>query len=469
MAPWGSVARASLGYLETGRGLCLVLKTLREKRVCGAENSDMATLSIKPGLRCTVSDWTSSNNEISVTAEHQRHLSHGIRLEGRALCNDTANKTMWDEYDSNRRLGDRISDITLWKKSLEACAEELDAEMDALTLTKEAAERALAATVLPLEVTNECLTLREGRRGNELVSDPVEAELKKEVEVIDKAQQVLQQCIEQAFKHLCLLQDARHQLTLDLQHKMEALDVDMSCLSLSVMSPEISLKPNPTRIPPGSTTPQQWVQFSHHNITQAKEEMQASLHLRENISITIAQVQNELESQRIASRFASRKRTHQLEQAQQELQWQIKTTQDEMNELKEDILRLERDVQSKMAPLKLVHTRLEYRTRRPGVDLCRDEVQYGLVEETKELASSILALKQKLAQAQDSLQALQLHEARMLEDLARKQEALSLEQRSMQTRQRLNSAPSESEPAAALPLTNSSGMHKLQLKYTDSA
>lgn len=47
-----------------------------------------------------------------------------------------------------------------------------------------------------------------------------------------------------------LLQEARHQLTLDLQHKTEALDVDMSCLSLTVTSSEISLKPNPTRIPP---------------------------------------------------------------------------------------------------------------------------------------------------------------------------------------------------------------------------
>ncbi|KAM9434785.1 tektin-2 [Clarias gariepinus] len=429
----------------------------------------MASLSIKPGLRCTVPDWINSNNEISATAKHTRHLSHQARMEGRALCNETANKTTWGEYDSNRRLSDRISDITDWKKSLEACAEEVDAEMDALTLTKEAAERALAATMLPLEVTKECLTLREGRRGNELVSDPVEAELKKEVEVIDKAQQVLQQSIEQAFKQLCLLQEARHQLTLDLQHKVEALDIDMSCLSLTVTSPEISLKPNPTRIPPGSTTPEQWLQFSQHNIIQAKEEMQASLHLRENINVTIAQVQNELESQRIATRFASRKRTHQLEQAHQELQWQIKSSQDEINELKEDILRLERDLQAKMAPLKLAHTRLEYRTRRPGVDLCRDEAQHGLVEETHQLNSSILALKQKLAQARESLQSLQLHEARMLEDLRRKQEAISLEQRSMQTHQIINSAQSEFEPSAAVPLTNSSGMHKLQLKYTDSA
>lgn len=68
--------------------------------------------------------------------------------------------------------------------------------------SKEATERALAATVLPLEVTAECLNLREGRRGKELVCDPVEAELKKEVEVLDRAQRILQQCIDQAFEQL---------------------------------------------------------------------------------------------------------------------------------------------------------------------------------------------------------------------------------------------------------------------------
>lgn len=48
-----------------------------------------------------------------------------------------------------------------------------------------------------------------------------------------------------------VLQEARHQLTADLQNKMDALDIDMSCLSLTVQSPQISLKTNPTRIPSG--------------------------------------------------------------------------------------------------------------------------------------------------------------------------------------------------------------------------
>uniref|UniRef100_A0A8C2F0R8 Tektin n=1 Tax=Cyprinus carpio TaxID=7962 RepID=A0A8C2F0R8_CYPCA len=419
----------------------------------------MATLSSKPGLRYSVSDWATNNKQISHTAEKKRNVSHEIRQEGRALRNETTSKTNWDEYDSTRRLSDRINDVTRWKENLKACAQQVDAEMDALTLSKEETERALAATVLPLEVTAECLNLREGRRGMELVCDPVEAELKKEVEVIDGAQRILQQCIDQAFEQLCRLQEARQQLTIDLQDKIEALDVDMSCLSLTIRSPEISLKPNPTRVPPGSTTPQQWEQFSRYNITRAKEEMQASVQIRENNSITRAQVQNELEAQRMTVEFALRKRTHHEEQAYHEMQWQLKTTQEEIAELEKDICHLEEDMQAKTAPLKLVHTRLENRIKRPGMDLCRDEVQFGLVDEAKQLEATILALKQK-----HSLQSLKQHEAQMMEDLSRKQDALSLEQRSNQTRQRLTlGVQTEGLLSAVVPLTNSSGRHKLDL------
>lgn len=59
---------------------------------------------------------------------------------------------------------------------------------------KEETERALTATAVPLEVTVECLTLREGCPGNELVSDLVE--------VIDRAKMVLQQRIDKAFEEL---------------------------------------------------------------------------------------------------------------------------------------------------------------------------------------------------------------------------------------------------------------------------
>ena len=50
-----------------------------------------------------------------------------------------------------------------------------------------------------VEVVEECWALGEGRRGGELISDRVEAELRREAELIDLTQQQLQELSSQAF------------------------------------------------------------------------------------------------------------------------------------------------------------------------------------------------------------------------------------------------------------------------------
>lgn len=48
-----------------------------------------------------------------------------------------------------------------------------------------------------------------------------------------------------------LLQEARQQLSADHRDKVETLDIDRGCLSLSLTSPNITLKVDPTRVPDG--------------------------------------------------------------------------------------------------------------------------------------------------------------------------------------------------------------------------
>lgn len=50
-------------------------------------------------------------------------------------------------------------------------------------------------------------------------------------------------------------------------------------------------------------------------------------------------------------------------------------TLEEIAELQEDIRHLEEDLRRKLQNLKLCHTRLESRTYRPNVELCRDQVR----------------------------------------------------------------------------------------------
>ncbi|XP_064897568.1 tektin-2 [Columba livia] len=397
----------------------------------------MATLSVKPGQRFTLPDWHTNADFLSADAERQRSTSHQVRQEGRALRNETNNQAKWDEHDNRTRLAERISSVNRWKETLDKCLTDIDAEIEALAKVKEAAERALQAKNLSLDVAIECLTLRESRRAIDVVRDHVEEELHKEVKLIEKAKRELQERVDEAFEQLCLLQEARQQLSFDHRCKMEALEIDRVCLSLSVDSPNISYKVNPTRVPDGTTGLDGWEQNSQGNKENAEAEMKASTKLREETALTIAQTNNALEAQRVATEFAFRKRIRDLERAYDELKWQEQNTLEEIAEMEEDIRRLEEDLRRKMQDLKVAHTRLETRTYRPSMELCRDQVQYGLTDEVHQLEATIRALKEKLAEAQDALSALyrQLH--RIQTDMGYKANSLVLDNKCMDSRRKL--------------------------------
>ncbi|KAM6045121.1 tektin-2 isoform 2-T2 [Chlamydotis macqueenii] len=391
----------------------------------------MATLSVKPGQRFTVPEWRTNSHLISADAEHQRSASHQVRQAGRTLRNEADNQTKWDEHDNQTRLAERISSVNRWREILDKRLADVDAEIDALAKVKEAAECALQAKNVPLEVSIECLTLRESRRAIDVVRDPVEEELHKEVKVIEKAKRQLQRRVSEAFEQLCRLQEARQQLSCDHRCKVEALELDRGCLSLSVSSPNISFKVNPTRVPDGSTVLDEWEQNSRSNKEHAEAEMKASTELREATVLTIAQTNNELEAQRVATKFALRKRIRDLESAYNELKWQEQNTLGEIAEMEEDIRRLEENIQRKTKDLKVAHTRLETRTYRPQMDLCRDQVQYGLTDEVHQLEGTIRALKQKLTESQNALDTLyrQLH--RIQTDIGYKANSLELDNKCM--------------------------------------
>ncbi|XP_036603273.1 tektin-2 [Trichosurus vulpecula] len=397
----------------------------------------MSALNMKPTQRFQFPDWYINSYLLSSNAERQRNTSHQVRQETCVLRNETNNQTTWDEYDNQTRLSEHIDSVDRWKEMLDKSLTDMDAEIDAITQMKEAAERALQAKNLPLDVAIECLTLRESRRDIDMVKDYVEEELHKEVEVIDSAKEALQRKIREVFEQLCLLQEARQQLNSDHRSKMEALEIDRVCLSLNVHSPNISLKVNPTCIPNGSCTIQQWDDYSHYNKDRAEAERKASADLREATALTIAETNNELEAQREATEFAFRKRRREIERSLSELKWQEKTTSEESAELQASIRRLENDLHTKMQNLKLAHTRLEIRTYRPNMEMCRDQVQYGLTDEVHQLEATIAALKQKLAQAQSTLDALHKHRARIQADIACKSNSLLLDNKCIDIRRKL--------------------------------
>lgn len=400
----------------------------------------MATY-VKPGERYATSDWHTANYVLSTNAERQRTASHDTRQEARYLRNETSNKTKWDQHDNNTRLADRVDHIRQWKEVLERTVSELDREIAALNESKEALEQSLEDKNLPTEVNVENLVTREGRRNIDVVEDEAEDQLLKERQVIAGIKKQLQGQIDASFEQLCRLQEARQQVLADLQDKNIALDIDIDQYNLTEESPNISYKPDPTRVPKGSTTPQQWEDFSRYNKERADAEMASSRRLREANHHVLQQTDNDLAAQHAATDYALRKRIHDFEKALDELRWQKDQTEEEIAELEEEIRRLWDAIRAKINPMKLAQTRLENRTYRPNVELCRDNVQYGLTDEVKQLEATTKALEDKMKQAQHALDGLQKKLHKINEDIQLKTHSLMLDKQCMESRAKLASSP----------------------------
>ena len=69
--------------------------------------------------------------------------------------------------------------------------------------------------------------------------------------MIEAVKKQLQAQISDSFEQLCRLQEARQQVLADLQDKNIALDIDIEQYNLTEDSPDISYKPDPTRVPKG--------------------------------------------------------------------------------------------------------------------------------------------------------------------------------------------------------------------------
>ena len=138
----------------------------------------MATLQ-KPATKFSNTDWFTTNYAVSTNSERQRLSSEQVRQEARQLRNETDIRTRWDQHDNETRLEERAEMIDKWRLTLEKTLADVNAEIDSLKEAKLDAERALEAKNLPLAVTTDCLTIRDGRQNIDNVDDEVENQFKK--------------------------------------------------------------------------------------------------------------------------------------------------------------------------------------------------------------------------------------------------------------------------------------------------
>merc|ERR1719171_1356405 len=231
----------------------------------------------------TPSEWHSSNQTNYLRAEQERTHGELIRDESKRLIDETEITTQKTQSDVNKKIDQRLDDISFWKNELCRQHKETEDEIQRMLSHKERLERALAATQPPLRIATDCIRNRENRVAIDLVHDDVEIQLLKEVEVITGVQALLKRTLEQATEQIRLLRSANYYLNKDITDKFSALQLDATCSALHNDEPNKYYAPNSVKVVPNSATPEEWESFSNKNVLKAESERNSSVTLRSMI------------------------------------------------------------------------------------------------------------------------------------------------------------------------------------------
>ncbi|MXQ89438.1 hypothetical protein E5288_WYG000776 [Bos mutus] len=378
--------------------------------------------------RYTPDDWYRSNLTNFQESNTSRHNSERLRVDTSRLIQDKYQQTRKTQADSTQNLGERVNDIGFWKSEI---IHELDAmigETNELTDIKKRLERALMETEAPLQVARECLFHREKRMGIDLVHDEVEKELLTEVDIILCCQERMKLYLDKAIAQLAANRAAQHELEKDLSDKQSAYRIDDKCHHLRNTSDGVSYFRGVERVDATVSVPESWAKFTDDNILRSQSERAASAKLRDDIQNVLVVTANEMWNQFNKVNLAFTNRIAETADAKNKIQTHLAKTLQEIFQTEMTIESIKKAIVEKSAFLKVAQTRLDERTRRPNIELCRDMAQLRLVNEVYEVDDTIQTLQQRLRDAEDTLQSLAHTKATLEHDLAVKANSLYIDQ-----------------------------------------
>ncbi|CAL8310068.1 unnamed protein product [Boreogadus saida] len=378
--------------------------------------------------RYTPDDWHKSNQSNYRESESSRNSAERLRKDTLRLMQDREQLTRRTQEYTSKNIGERLNDIVFWRSELSHEIDNMVTEIAALAEVKRRQERALSETEGPLQVSQECLYHRERRMSIDLVHDNVEKNLIREVEIIKSCQERMRRHLNRAIAQLASNRAAQHELERDLSDKVSAQRIDDRCHHLRNTSDGISYYRGVDRLDPSLSLPESWSKYTDDNILQSQSQRAASHKLRDEIEVLLSTTSNDMWTQFNSANVAFTNRISEIADTKNSLHTHLAKTLQEIFQTEMLIDSLKKAVRDKENPLKVAQTRLEERTRRPNVELCRDNPHHRLVGEVREIEDTIHKLRDRLMEAESTLHTLVKTKVTLEHDLSVKANSLFLDQ-----------------------------------------
>ncbi|XP_040564679.1 tektin-4 [Lepeophtheirus salmonis] len=375
----------------------------------------------------SVDDWNRHNENKYFQANRDKESSRVLREEIKELIRDTdvrANKT---QVNNTECLGERIQNIKYWKFELERGIADMTNEISLLNSEIRRLENAIKATEKPTSIARDCLSHRQRRIDNDLVQDEAEKSLLRELEMISNVKDILSKNLQQARERMTACRTAKEILEHDWSDKFMSHRLDSKSVSLKNDRGNHVYKPGVAAYFERESNPENWLEFSQKNLRASEQEREASIRLRGVINCILSQTSGDLRGQADRVEEALNRRIAETEDAVRRLEGELKSTVVEITDLETSISNLNMSHWDKQAPIKVAQSRLTNRHQRPNVEMCRDDPAHGLIEEVRELETSLTRLEVKLSDGEDRLRDLQHSRTAIEKELTVKRNSIQID------------------------------------------
>ncbi|XP_063989743.1 tektin-4-like isoform X2 [Diachasmimorpha longicaudata] len=306
------------------------------------------------------------------------------------------------QLENRDRLSKRSSVIHRWKTELEKALHEITDEIELLEGELRRVKQSLSILTLPESIAGEFLDIRCQRLEPDLVRDKVEEELVKEVALCNVVRSTLTRTRESVEYQLLELRTAKARLEFDITDKLDAYEIDSLCVSLRNDSPLILMKPGATRVPPEQSTPESYDHFTSEALANAEAVRQTSIHLRKTLNDIYVKAVKDLRSQAMQVDKELAEKVSQTEQVCQQLEKELSKCLNQLSATENLIEEFRGAAKGLNEALKVAQTRLHERLYRRNVEGCRDEPQYGLIEEVKTIGENLSVMSGQLTRAEET-------------------------------------------------------------------
>ncbi|XP_043281707.1 tektin-1 [Venturia canescens] len=382
-----------------------------------------------PPERFTLDEWYLSNRFRCRCSEAQQELAERLVSESTNICNSSIEAIKANKKETDHRIEEKLGDIQIIKEELLQTRKDVLLEIDALSTAKDRVNDAISSIKKnAFIICQKCLITREQRLGVDLVYDDVEVELLKECQVIARSENLLVKVLEQIKEQIRRIKAILYSMDHDIEAKDNNLKIDKQNLLLRETSLNLSLYYGNEPLELSTITLDEWEMQSQKNIEFATREMNGARPLRCYIDQILEQIIKDLNAQKDATDNAFQSRVDETKEAKTKLELQHSEVVRQVDELKLNIIKIEKTIAEKESFLALAHTRLGNRCQRPGLELTHDLVEINLMREVQTLREMVVRLQRSFLEAQASLRYLLKTQIDLEEDINIKINSLKIDQ-----------------------------------------